>query len=166
MAGSRSGVYVSSDSGATWTSINEGWEYQLISVNALTVSNNYLFAGTNGYGIWRMPLSQFKLTGIEEQKGTIPVIYNLNQNYPNPFNPATTISYSIPRESFVTLKIYDALGRQVTSLVEKKESPGKYSVEFNASKLSSGVYFYRLNALTYGKHSREIVQTRKMLLLK
>lgn len=85
--------------------------------------------------------------------------YGLEQNYPNPFNPSTTIRYSIPEESFVTLKIYDILGNEVASLVNEKRGPGEYSATFNASKLVSGVYIYSLRA---GYHS----ETRKMILAK
>ncbi len=85
--------------------------------------------------------------------------YGLEQNYPNPFNPTTTIQYSIPEESFVTLKIYDILGNEVASLVNEKRAPGNYTATFNATKLVSGVYIYSLRA---GNHA----QTRKMILTK
>ncbi len=88
-----------------------------------------------------------------------PDKYGLEQNYPNPFNPATTIKYSLPEESFVTLKIYDILGSEVASLVNDKQAPGNYAVTFDASKLVSGVYIYSLRA---GNHS----ETRKMILAK
>ena len=88
-----------------------------------------------------------------------PDKYCLEQNYPNPFNPTTTIKYSLPEESFVTLKIYDILGSEVASLVNDKQAPGNYAVTFDASKLVSGVYIYSLRA---GNHS----ETRKMILAK
>ncbi len=83
----------------------------------------------------------------------------LSQNYPNPFNPTTVIDYTIPKESHVTLKIYDVLGQEVRTLVDQDQQVGRYSVNFNGSSLASGVYFYRLFA---GNH----VITKKMLLLK
>lgn len=67
-------------------------------------------------------------------------------NYPNPFNPSTLISYSIPEEGFVTVKIYNTLGQEVESLVDEFKLAGRYQVNFNASKLSSGVYFYRVKS--------------------
>lgn len=76
----------------------------------------------------------------------IPKTYSLSQNYPNPFNPVTRISYALPKGSFVTLKIYDIMGREVRTLVNEFKSANTYSVEFNASELSSGIYFYRINA--------------------
>ncbi|MBC8042386.1 MAG: T9SS type A sorting domain-containing protein [Rhizobacter sp.] len=83
----------------------------------------------------------------------------LSQNYPNPFNPSTTISYSIALASSVRLVVYDVLGREVATLISAKQAAGNYRVNFNASNLSSGVYFYRLQ-------SGANVQTRKMLLVK
>ena len=92
-------------------------------------------------------------------KQDIPLAFRLYQNYPNPFNPTTTIEYQIPNQSHVVLKVYDILGNQVAVLVNKDESAGRYTVNFNASKLSSGVYFYRIEA---GK----FVQSKKLILLK
>ncbi|MBM4159220.1 MAG: T9SS type A sorting domain-containing protein, partial [Ignavibacteria bacterium] len=73
-----------------------------------------------------------------------PEEYILNQNYPNPFNPVTKIQYSLPKAGFVTLKIYDILGREVRTLVKEMKTAGNYIVELNANELSSGVYFYKL----------------------
>jgi len=89
----------------------------------------------------------------------IPSNFYLAQNYPNPFNPATTINYSLPKSSFVTIKIYDILGRDVTTLVNENKPIGNYSIQLNASKLVSGVYFYRMTA-------EDFVQTKKLILLK
>ena len=79
-------------------------------------------------------------TGIEE-KTNIPVSFNLSQNYPNPFNPVTTIEYTIPQSRFVSLKVYDILGREVKTLVRQQKLPGTYKVQFNGSELASGIYF-------------------------
>ncbi len=109
------------------------------------------------------------LSEVEKNKNNIPVNFSLDQNYPNPFNPSTVIKYSIPtplRPSpsqkeglLVSLKVYDILGREVSTLVNKKQSPGEYIVTFDASKLSSGVYLYRLNSGSFS-------QTKKMILLR
>jgi hypothetical protein len=85
--------------------------------------------------------------------------YSLGQNYPNPFNPITKISYLIPETSFVTLKVYDVSGNEIETLVNKENSPGNYEIEFDASSLSSGIYFYRIRA-------RNFVETKKMILMK
>jgi len=99
------------------------------------------------------------LTGIENNKNQIPSSFSLSQNYPNPFNPSTIIKYQIPKESFVTLKIYDVLGREVKQLVNEEKSAGNYSVTLNASSLASGIYFYRITAGSY-------TSIKKMVLLK
>jgi hypothetical protein len=85
--------------------------------------------------------------------------YTLSQNYPNPFNPSTTINWQVPEAGNVTIKIYDVLGREVTTLVNQKFSAGEYETVFDASRFSSGVYFYQIKA-------GEFIQTKKMTLLK
>ncbi|GJQ63850.1 MAG: hypothetical protein SCALA702_29030 [Melioribacteraceae bacterium] len=98
--------------------------------------------------------------GVEEVSSEIPADFNLAQNYPNPFNPATVISFSLPEASNISLKVYDVLGSEVANLVNNMEKPaGQYEVEFNASHLSSGIYFYTLN-------TGDFVQTKKMMLIK
>jgi len=99
-----------------------------------------------------------KVVGIED-KEQIPIKYVLAQNYPNPFNPTTTIDYSIPNSSFVTLKIFDLLGKEIATLVNEEKSIGNYEIEFNGSNLSSGVYFYKMQ-------SGAFVATKKLILLK
>ncbi|MCB9207185.1 MAG: T9SS type A sorting domain-containing protein [Ignavibacteriales bacterium] len=97
----------------------------------------------------------------------LPNEYSLSQNYPNPFNPATTIKYTIPtvvKENFpslqsVELKNYDVLGREIKPLVNEKQNPGNYTVQFDVSQYSSGIYFYRLQSGDY-------VETKKLILLK
>ena len=89
----------------------------------------------------------------------VPTDYALDQNYPNPFNPSTTITYQLPKSGNVTLKIYDMLGKEVMTLVNEQKEMGRYSVQFNASSLASGMYVYQLRANDY-------TSTKKMLLLK
>ena len=89
----------------------------------------------------------------------IPLQYGLNQNYPNPFNPTTIIQYQLPAQGFVTLKVYDIMGREVAMLVNQKMSAGIHTVPFDGSHISSGVYFYRMTADTY-------TETKKFVLLK
>jgi len=92
-------------------------------------------------------------------KNKSPWVYLLSQNFPNPFNPTTTIKYQIPELSFVTLKVYDVLGNEIATLVNEENSNGSYEVEFNATTLPSGIYFYRLQAGSF-------VDTKKMVLMK
>ncbi len=89
----------------------------------------------------------------------IPSAFALQQNYPNPFNPTTKFSYSVPKTSQVSIKIYDVLGREVVTLVNEKKDPGEYSLTWTAASIPSGVYFYRMSAGNF-------VQTKKMVLLK
>ena len=88
-----------------------------------------------------------------------PESFNLEQNYPNPFNPETVIKYEVPENSFVTLKVYDILGREVVTLVNQQLSPGKYSVNFDGSNLAGGLYLYTLKSGNYSS-------TKKLILLK
>ncbi|MBK8551907.1 MAG: T9SS type A sorting domain-containing protein [Ignavibacteria bacterium] len=97
--------------------------------------------------------------GINNISGSIPDDFILYQNYPNPFNPVTVIRYSLNGNRFITLKVFDALGKEVATLVNEKQSAGIYEVEFNGSNLSSGIYFYKMV-------SDKLVSTKKMLLLK
>ncbi len=98
-------------------------------------------------------------TGILQETTETPSSFQLFQNYPNPFNPITTITFSIPKKSTVTLKVYDILGKEAATLVQETKNAGKYSVQLNASSLSSGVYYYRLNAGDYS-------ETRKLIVLR
>jgi hypothetical protein len=102
-----------------------------------------------------------QVTGIGDDQGSLlsPNSYNLAQNYPNPFNPITTIQYSIPQRSSVTLKVYDILGKEVAALVNEEKDRGVHSVNFDASGLASGLYLYRLQAGSF-------VETKKMILLR
>ena len=88
-----------------------------------------------------------------------PSTFSLEQNYPNPFNPSTKIKYSVTQSSNVVLKIYDVLGNEVATLVNEEKPAGSYEVEFNPSSLTSGVYFYKLQAGSF-------VDTKKMILQK
>jgi len=91
--------------------------------------------------------------------GSIVADFALDQNYPNPFNPSTTISFAIPAKSFVTLKVYNVLGKEVANLVNGEFESGRHSVDFNASDLASGVYYYTVSAGSY-------TSTKKMILMK
>ncbi len=102
-----------------------------------------------------------QLTGASGVFGTFGALRVIPAlvTHPNPFNPTTTIKYQLPKSSFVTLKVYDILGREVRTLVDERERAGYYSFTFSASDLASGVYFYRLQAGSF-------VQVRKLMILK
>jgi hypothetical protein len=158
-----SGVFRSSNNGISWTTASIG--LQNASVFDLAVSPavggtgaTNLFVGTDGDGIWRRPLSEI-VTSAEILTGDMPTHFTLEQNYPNPFNPATTISFRLSSQSFVSLKVFDALGREISVLVEEQLSAGTYSRQWNAPALPSGVYFYRLQAGPFN-------ETKKLILLR
>jgi len=100
--------------------------------------------------------------GIVENESEMPTNYELFQNYPNPFNPTTRIKYSLPEDGFVSLKIFDILGREVATLVNEEKTAGYYEAEFNPNQFggaSSGIYIYQLA-------TKNFVQTRKMIFMK
>ena len=108
--------------------------------------------------IVRMIVGVLSSTGVTEADGWAPELFELKQNYPNPFNPKTTIRFTIPTAQEVSLKVLDVLGREVTKLVNEWKPAGIYDVDFDAADVTSGVYYYRLQAGTY-------FETRKMLLI-
>lgn len=101
-----------------------------------------------------------------QDHNTVPSKFQVMQNYPNPFNPSTTIHYELPVNGLVTLKIYDELGRLVKTLVNQYQSKGRYDINFDASNLASGIYFYRLNVINPLNQSQNFTAVKKMLLLK
>ncbi len=108
-------------------------------------------------------LAVYKENGIvtsnQEPAFSKPSEFHLFQNFPNPFNPATTIQFSVPEKDYVTIKVFDIMGREVTTLVNEYKASGEYKVEFNASDLPSGIYFYKLQ-------SGDFISSRKLILLK
>jgi len=142
-------VFASNDQGKSWTQITDQIPYTFSWSFAVT-KNGYILNGTQDRGLYRKK--------IEIKKRGVPS-FSLSQNYPNPFNPSTTIEYVILNQGLVTLKIYDILGNQVTTLVNEYETGGNYSINFNAAKLASGVYIYIL--ISNGN-----ISSQKMVLLK
>ena len=98
------------------------------------------------------------ITRVAHQSSS-PATFRLEQNYPNPFNPTTNVSFVIGHSTFVSVKVFDVLGREVGTLVNEVKAPGSYSVQFDASNLASGIYFYRLATPTF-------VQTKSMSLMR
>jgi hypothetical protein len=120
---------------------------------------------SQSYFGWTVEKWQYKgtlptiATSVERTNNDIPGSFALSQNYPNPFNPTTTIEFSISKSEFVSVKVFDALGREVATLVREQKAPGTYVTTWNAGDFESGVYFCRLQSGTYR-------ETRKMLLVK
>ena len=114
----------------------------------------------NIMSIWTAPIEDMQLaTTVSKNINPIPSTFSLDQNYPNPFNPSTLINYQLPEKSIVRLRVYNLLGEKIADLVNKIQSAGSYTVNFNGSNLSSGVYFFRLEANDY-------IASKKMLLIK
>ncbi len=170
-------IFVNDGTGRTRVELQDGnhiyhnlWDPNLANDTTLIqVRKNDRFAEIRG--VMFFSFSNYKLaprknddfvgyqpTGIEENYN-VPSNYSLKQNYPNPFNPATTIEYTIPKAGNITLKIFNVLGQEVKTLLNQYQDPGTYRIYFDASKLSSGTYFYTLSADNF-------VQVKKMLLLK
>jgi hypothetical protein len=131
-----------------------------------TESKSYKFIDANlSSGSYTYRLKQIDFNGTFSYSSEVnvdinaPIQFELAQNYPNPFNPSTTIKFSLPQNSFVTLKVYNALGQEVSTLVNGFTESGTHSINFDASNLNSGIYFYKLDA---GKYS----DVRKMTLIK
>ncbi len=151
--GTSGGIFLSTDNGASWTSVSSNYSV------SLAVSGPYLYAGTYySDQVWRRPLSQM-VTAVEDRSPANPRHFDLEQNYPNPFNPSTTISYTLTRSGFVTLKVFSLLGQEVSTLVSDVQPSGNHTVRWNADALSAGVYYYQLR--TSGG-----VLTKKLVLLK
>jgi hypothetical protein len=155
-SGTAAGTYFSPDNGTNWISKNQGIS-STDSVNALIISNNYIFAGVASKFIWRRLYSE--AVQVQNISGVVPDNYYLSQNYPNPFNPTTNIYYQISNNSFVSLKIYNITGEEISTLVNQKQEAGSYQVTFDGSSLASGIYFYKIKAGSFSV-------TKKMSLIK
>ena len=166
------GVFV----GYTYASINQtfqiNWASRIYnpvytSIGEVFISDNLPFDGLYNYvrkvaNLWADPSLKLKYdtaVGVEEVAEKLPKSFTLYQNYPNPFNPTTTIKFALPVSSNVKLNVYNALGQLVETLVDKEMQSGYHEINFDASRLSSGVYFYQLNAGYFA-------ETKKMMLLK
>ncbi len=150
------------------TSESEQWQ-KIGSVNGrgtTTTPSEYYFNDENlTSGKYNYRIKQIDFDGSFEYSEVItadlstPSAFELGQNYPNPFNPSTRITYSIPKSSFVTLKVYDILGNEIATLVNQTQDAGNYNVSFNAENLSNGIYIYSLNADNF-------TDVKKMILMK
>jgi len=169
--------YAKSPDGVTWTKdthnpvLNVGsagsWDDYYVahpSVVFDTATSTYKMWYMGGFKAWQGNIgyaTDSTTTGIDDNISTdLPRRFSLSQNYPNPFNPSTRISYSIPTSGIITLKIYDMLGREIQTLVSDIQKSGTYSINFDGSGLSSGIYFYRLQV------GSDLIKTRKMLLIR
>jgi photosystem II stability/assembly factor-like uncharacterized protein len=151
----KNGIYVSADNGATWGPVNQGLTY--MDVRSMVFDcYGYAYAATYGGGVFKTTEST---TAVNGQPTELLRSFCLMQNYPNPFNPSTVITYQLATNTFVTLRVYDMLGRAVKTLVNRRQSSGYHSVILDAGSLPSGVYFYRLQTETFAN-------TKKLILLR
>jgi len=162
-AARNTNLFAGSSVGNIFMSINYGIIWKLLSYTltdhsaySLALNNSYIFAGTEN-GVWRLWYPG-ATTNVDKSNKT-PTGFSLEQNYPNPFNPTTAISYQLPAYSHVSLEVYDLLGRKLATLIDENKAPGSYKIEYNACKLTSGIYFYQMKAGSF-------VDTKKFILLK
>ena len=158
-----------------------GGPNNFISIDKMTGTGTIIgsigFTSVSGLSFFDKPVSV-----EDDETANVPRVYDLFQNYPNPFNPSTLINYQIPNAGYVTLIVYDVLGNEVATLVDEEKSAGSYEVKFSAiggsasggdaSALSSGIYFYRIQAgdpstgSPEGQAGQSFVETKKMVLLR
>ncbi|MDD5362646.1 MAG: T9SS type A sorting domain-containing protein [Ignavibacteria bacterium] len=158
-AGNDLGVYASTNSGLSWGEYKRGMPYSIVFDLSYVPVGRKLRAATHGSGIWEIKLMS-NPTAIQNENEGIPSSFKLYQNYPNPFNPVTSIKFDLPKNSNISLKIYDISGKEVKSLLNEYKNAGSYSVNFDAGYLSSGVYFYRLTS------DNKQLASKKMILMK
>lgn len=156
LAGTLSGgVYLSRDNGLNWIQKNEGLD--TLYIQSLLISNDYIFAGSMGKGVYRRSLSE--IVNVKQTSEILPSEHSLRQNYPNPFNPVTNISFDIAVTGNTKLIVFDVSGKIIAELVNEILSPGTYLYSFDAATLPSGVYFYKLEVGDFN-------ETRRMVLVK
>jgi hypothetical protein len=142
-------------------------------ISGLTNETKYYFRITavNFYGMESAYSNEVNstpsTTGVESEGSNLPTVYSLSQNYPNPFNPTTTITFGLPEASTVSLKIYDMLGREVAVVVNSVLSAGYHNYQWNATGVSSGVYIYRITAVSSNNNVQpNFTQVKKLMLQK
>jgi photosystem II stability/assembly factor-like uncharacterized protein len=151
-------LYLSVDGANSWMPFMKGLPATRMSTMQLD-NEGYLFLATARSGVFRTKKPVQEIDTIAARIHAPPNDFVLFQNYPNPFNPSTTIAYEIPEPVHIRLVVYNALGQQIATLVAQQQNAGAFKVVWNASTLSSGIYFYRLQA-------GEFVETKKMVVVK
>lgn len=163
--GTQMGCYKTTNNGVNWMRWNNGMPEASIVTEMKwidsTIENGrfYVAAATYGRSIYVRDVSGDDPIGIVKISGEIPGKFKLEQNYPNPFNPVTNIKFSLPKNEFVKIEVFDLNGKVISVPLNRQMSAGEYNLDFDASHLSSGVYFYRIKAGNFS-------QSKKMLLIK
>jgi photosystem II stability/assembly factor-like uncharacterized protein len=148
-------ILKTTNAGINFTKQNSNTTFDLLDIHFID-SNTGIICGKNGK---ILRTTNGGVTNIEKSNEETPTEYDLFQNYPNPFNPVTRINFALPKQGFVTLKIYDITGREVKVLLNEFRRAGYYTVDFNGSNFASGVYFYRIQ-------SGNFISVKKMVLIK
>jgi len=147
-------IHKSTTNGASWVTDYTAPTGTFVHMQK-AINGNRLWATQSDGGI----SMSSQLMGVTPISGEIPTSYSISQNYPNPFNPATKIDFALPKSSNVVLKVYNTLGKEVAVIFSGFLSAGSYTADFNASELSSGIYFYTIN-------TGDFTETKKMILVK
>ncbi len=149
------GVFITTDYGTSWSELADGLPNTVAMHLDYNQTSGKLRIGTHGRGVWEAN----GVIGIINYNNEVPASYSLSQNYPNPFNPVTNIKYQLLRSGFVKLSVYDMIGREIGRIINQDQQAGSYTVQYDASALSSGAYFYRIE-------SQNFTETKKMILIK
>ena len=157
------GILVSYDKGLNWNNCSYGF-LSIPDIANFYINDDYIFASTAYNGVYRLKMTD--LIGVSNAAQEVPENYFLFQNYPNPFNPRTKIKFEIQMNSFVKLKVYNLLGKEIKILINKSMNPGIYTTDFDGSNLSSGVYFFKIEVTDFYTGKLMYVKANKMLLLK
>ena len=164
-------MYISDGSGNTRVELEDGnhsYHNGTISERPILVIQDATFEAIKG--VLYYSFSNYKLAPRKNDdfvnystdvitEGNLPTDFSISQNYPNPFNPSTTINYALPKEEMVVVKVYNILGQVVRTLVNQNQSAGNYTISFKANELTSGIYFYSIQAGNFN-------QVKKMMLIK
>lgn len=155
IVGRSNTVLKTTNSGNNWFTMNTPVNEEFTSVKFVNSKTGWI-AGFNGV---ILKITNGDITGVNSVNGKVPVGFNLSQNFPNPFNPSTNIRFSLPESGNVSLNVYDVSGKEVAELLNEFTVKGNYEIKFDASQLSSGIYFYKLVAGAF-------VNTKMMTLIK
>ncbi|RPI18061.1 MAG: T9SS C-terminal target domain-containing protein [Ignavibacteriae bacterium] len=155
LVGMDVGVFISSNYGTNWTELADGLPNTVAMHLDYNMNGNKLRIGTHGRGVYETSI----LVSIVNYNNEMPEGFSLSQNYPNPFNPQTKIKFSLPSAGFTTLRVYNVMGKETITLVNKELNAGTYEVILDGKNLSSGMYFYTFSSGFYK-------ETRKMILVK
>jgi len=150
-------IYLSKNTGSSWINKTDNLPHSNYDSPDMLYASGYLFTKGSTGQLYKRQYTE--IIGVQKISSEIPDKFSLYQNYPNPFNPSTTIRYQIPKEQIVMLKIFDIMGKEIETIVNEKQSPGAYEVNWNALKFSSGVYFYKIE-------TEGFTDTKRMLLVK